>query len=384
MHAFVGADAAAARLRTTALRNFAVVAHGTNYPGEYFQLKVPWKDAPVPALLRLALELIGVEPSGPAEKVAWSAQFEFNGESCTIAHAKFGVRMSIKSERPEGEAVETLRVALQKLTAAVPTVERMILESAPETLARGDVTISNQHRMLRRGYEYFRQRCESPAFVADVDEEGVTSQGGKWYSHTSGANQMSLNAFHDLVAATSAYVSFLEHVMVLALPFCGYEPKRDDLSAIIGDRWGLKWSHLFADDDAGSRLRQRLTEVLETWRHPYSHGGFEKGNTATLFLHTPGVGALPIGMSRVRDSPQFSLFPAAEEHIEDVFALFDEIDEWLEQTIPFAMEWIRSGLPVRFDEDFRDSYKAAVEAGGFADFLNGHGYRHDNYQNMDF
>jgi hypothetical protein len=113
---------------------------------------------------------------------------------------------------------------------------------------------------------------------------------------------------------------------------------------------------------------------VERWRNPYSHGGFEKGHGATIYLHTPGVGAVPVGLTGARSSPLFSFIHATETDIADVFARFGEIDGWLESELPHAMQWIRSGLAVRFDEEFRRQAEAALQAGEFQEFLHSHGY----------
>ncbi len=163
---------------------------------------------------------------------------------------------------------------------------------------------------------------------------------------------MKLNAFHDLVAALTAYLSVLEHDLVLALAFTDFDPAKDNLTSIIGDRWGDKFARVLGKQGEAARLRQQLGEVVERWRNPYSHGGFEKGHGATIYLHTPGVGVVPVGMTKIRESPLFSFLPAGESDVAQVFALLDEIDTWLEAELADAMLWILEGLAVRFDEDF--------------------------------
>jgi hypothetical protein len=167
---------------------------------------------------------------------------------------------------------------------------------------------------------------------------------------------MELNSFHDMIAAISAYLSLLEHDLVLALPFIDFNPQVDDVTDLIGARWGAKWDRVLGQTGGAVDYRRRLTDVVERWRNPYSHGGFEKGHGATIWLHTPGVGAaVPVGLSRVRESPHFSFVGARESDIAEVFALFDEIDAWVTSALPAATEWIASGLDVRFDEEFRRS-----------------------------
>lgn len=96
-------------------------------------------------------------------------------------------------------------------------------------------------------------------------------------------------AFHDSVAAITAYLSLLEHQLVLALPFKNFDPTKDDVTEVISSRWGEKFDRVLGKEGKAARYRQRLIAVVERWRNPYSHGGFEKGHGATIYLHTPGV-----------------------------------------------------------------------------------------------
>jgi hypothetical protein len=194
------------------------------------------------------------------------------------------------------------------------TIEKLILDAAPDLLGKGRATVVNQHRALRRAYVYFRERAVEPVVIQDetivhepiagaLIQPGITLKSGK--------TQMQSNAFHDMVAAITAYLSLLEHELVLALAFTDFDPTKDDLTAVIGSRWGEKFDRVFGKEGDAGRYRQRLTEVVERWRNPYSHGGFEKGHGATIYLHTPGVNAaIPVGLNQVRSSPIFSFIPA--------------------------------------------------------------------------
>jgi hypothetical protein len=48
------------------------------------------------------------------------------------------------------------------------------------------------------------------------------------------------------------------------------------------------------------------------------------------------------------------------------------------------MRWIRSGLNVRFDEDFRMAVAAAQQAAEFEEFLRHAEYRQEMVDNMDY
>ncbi|MDV7357693.1 hypothetical protein R4282_32385 [Rhodococcus oxybenzonivorans] len=339
----------------------------------------------MPPLLRSALELIGLKAYGPAEKIAWWVDFTFRGEQCQIAHQKFGVRIYLTTDSPEESAQDLLTQISKKLRSAVKTVEKVILEAAPGLLGRGDATVINQHLSLERAYQYFRERALAPIMIPDEHSEHRSPEGELISSSfASGRRRMQINAFHDMVAAITAYLSLLEHDLVLALAFTGFNPDIDDLTDVIGSRWGDKYDRVVGKGEEAAQYRARLTAAVERWRNPYSHGGFEKGHGATIYLHTPGVGAVPVGLTGTRNSPLFSLFPASEDDVADVFTLFDELDAWLNSKMTEAFMWIRSGLAVRFDKEFRSEVEEAQREGWFPDYVDRAADRQELLDNMDF
>lgn len=90
-------------------------------------------------------------------------------------------------------------------------------------------------------------------------------------------------------------------------------------------------------------------------------------------------------MSSIRDSPLFSFHSASETDIEGVFALFDKIDAYLAKVIPHAMEWIESGLDVRFDTGFMAEVVSCIASEGDLDkLIEAHAYQADRIANMDY
>lgn len=382
-------QAAGERLSQTVLRDFGppISPDERDYDLPSYRVTLSSYEAPLPVLLRHSLALIGIRHNGPEEKVAWWVNFTYKGFACQLVHQKFGLRLHVAGALTEEQADGLLTEMRKKLVSAVQTVEALLADSAGETLNAGNVTVVNQHAQLRRAYDYFRERATNPNVVEDLHETGLREDGSfSWSIFLAGKNVMALNASHDLVAAISAYLSSLEHDLVLALPFLDFDPGTDNLTRIIGDRWGEKWRRVVGHTDPEAvRLRSRLAEVVERWRNPYSHGGFEKGYGATIYLHTPGLGALPVGLSNIRDSPLFSFHSVSETELEGVFALFDEIDAYLARTIPHAMEWIDSQLHVRFDAEFRaEVIDCLASDGTLSKLIDEHARRQDRIDNMDY
>jgi hypothetical protein len=325
---------------------------------------------------------------GPGEKVAWWVNFTYRDEPCVLAYEKFGLRLYLRTKAPEEEARKTQVKVAKQLRSSMRVVEKVILDAAPELLGKGDATVVNQHGSLRRAYEYFRER-------ALRTERGRGRDDRVRARRNSGDRVVGLvQERHDRDAAECLPRHDRRHIgihqPVGARPCAGagiqrFRPAKDDLTDVIGSRWGDKFDRLLGKEGDATRYRQRLTDVVERWRNPYSHGGFEKGHGATIYLHTPGVGAVPVGLTSVRSSPLFSFIPAASEtDITQVFELFGEIDTWLTTQLPEAMQWINSGLAVRFDETFRSLQAQARQEDEFEGFLAYHEYREAVIDNMDY
>jgi len=67
-----------------------------------------------------------------------------------------------------------------------------------------------------------------------------------------------------------------------------------------------------------------------------------------------------------------------------VFTLFDELDMWLSVQLPEAMEWITSGLDVRFDRAFGEDLRRAIAEDTFDRFVRYHEGRLEQADNMDY
>lgn len=373
-------------LKRGPLRDF-----GLRKPGDSSSAKrhtLNFHDFPVPRLLAYSLRLAGLKTGGPGEKVDGWATFTYKGVGATLAHEKFGPRLYLPADLTENASKGLLTEIQTQLRSATRAVEKVLLAVAPEMLGLGHATVVNQHFALDRAYAYFRSRALDPTLIEDEYKEYGVDELPKGLARTStfqsGKVLMQLNAFHDMIAAITAYLSRLEHHLVLAMAFSDFDPDSDNLTSFIGSRWGEKFDRVLHKACGAHQYRRQLTAVVERWRNPYSHGGFEKGHAATIYLQAPGIGAVPVGLTKVKDSPRFSFLPTTESTIEEVFRLFDELDAWIHTELAEAMQWITSGLDVRFDPDFRALVEEAREREEFGELVSYFEHRQAIVDNMDY
>jgi hypothetical protein len=128
-------------------------------------------------------------------------------------------------------------------------------------------------------------------------------------------------------------------------------------------------------------LRKFSLPIIASWNWWISRSFWG----ATIYLNTPGLGALPVGLSSIRESPLFSFHAASETDIKGAFALFDEIDAYVAKMVPNAMAWIDSGLDVRFDAEFMAQVVGCIKSeGSLEKLIDSHAYYADMVANMDY
>ncbi|WP_433530965.1 hypothetical protein ACQPYA_02215 [Micromonospora sp. CA-263727] len=358
--------------------------------GEHFRFPVDPKDLPVPLLPRFVLALAGAQNMGPGDKVAWEYIFTFEGSECALSLQKYGLRLYV-GRRPgsaEKEALQASRRIVSRLKKAQQIVEKSLLSPRIELLmAAGEFAITNQAPRLRGMYKYFRDRAfeefSTPPQATPL--EPVPGRPGMMRQSVKGPLFRQVTGFYNTFAMVTAYTSWLEHVLVLLLPFIGGLPPGAEIKKFIGDRWSAKFQKVFDMKDRVAKGHyDTIHAIVEYYRNPYSHGGFDKaGSTISVFF--PGLGALPLTMSDVRDSPTFDFTPAGVDGFTSICSELDRVDGWLESgATEIGMIWINEGLDVRFDKEFADlltSRSADVEE--FQEWVFRSSLERDRMENME-
>ena len=330
---------------------------------------------PLPQLVQLVLALRGCSNLGHAEKLAWEYPIQVDGIACSVANQKFGLRIYVAATAPDcGAVASRLQAAL---IAGQRVVERMLLEPViAEKAEAGNVTVRNQFHSLRQMYMYFRDRA-SDAFrgngtIAAAEVLGIRfdlpQQKEGWW-----------NTF----AMVMAYFSLLEHVLLGCLPFAQFNPATESVKTFIDSTWADKFKRILNMHElAAMQLLQRLQTIANDFRNSYAHGGFDRSG-ATIAVHVPVIGAVPVALTGIRDRPQFELVPVDESNFQDICRVFDDCDQLLASSgMSDAMEWIQSGLDYRFDLAFRELLAGADD--GIKSVIDGFAEQVDRLDNMDW
>jgi len=367
------------------------------WTGGEVRMPVKSEEFPVPELARAALAWVGFVDQRWDEKTAWRVGGVFCNTNVSFALTKFGLKFMAETDhalapledpaRPpvklppgvttstrvdmaqEPDLVTLFHDFMAALRKAARVFDRRVLSRlVDDQVTAGNVTLLNQSGRLRGAHEFFRWQAQAfidghgdPEIRQDMLTIAQLAAGG-----TRGQSSFVLPWFADtnvgfcLNAMSTAYFSWLEHILVLALPFTSWEPADRRVTDLIGDSWADKWRYVIGSDtpDAKKTL-ETLTKAAEQFRNLDAHGGFGK-KEQSLLVHTP-IGALPARLTEGADAIRASVISEAPGTFPEACAVFDEVDTFLRTgPLRLAMTWIDGGMQVPFNEAQRQAVRDAM------------------------
>lgn len=346
------------------------------------------KRLPLPHMVLLTL-ILGTECKfsyRPMEKTAWVMRLKFKGTPIRLEHGKFGMR--IATVKPPDERL--LNEFVQLLEKAFRLTDEILQPHVEQQIGAGNVTVRNRHHLFRHRYEFLRDEAKqafaepTPSF-GDLIQSGLSS--GKPSVRTFDPFKRQREGFFLGGAAIDAYFSWLEHILLLILPFGNTDLADLDLLQFMRAKWREKLKAVW--NVSASRERKKLydglVQIKERFRNPITHGGFDPSQSS-LGVHIPYVGAIPANLSRFTESIHFGIFPLQEASFADACQLFDAVDKELwEGDTSYGMTFADSGLDVSFDAEMRKVYKAVMTSlEGFHGWLEGLSRHVDDLVNMDW
>lgn len=340
---------------------------------------------PAPDLLYLGLVLLAEYPwTGYEEKVRWTVYFIYQGTTFALQSAKFGHRLCY----PNSATTEQCNSLKGKLSSVAKIAERYFASFAEIQVNKGNITIANNFSYMTFAYRHLRDLAEH-RYVGPV--EGGSSQDTieKTLNNSFSTIHRWKEASVLAGAMIDSYFSRLEHFLVLCPPFLGIEVENGVLRELVGATWSEKYSTVFdLQRDLDAKLHyDRLVNIKERIRNVLAHGGFEKQD-GSFFFHVPKYGAVPVQMSRVKDTLKFNVFaaPIPKDVFQRVCDEFDAVDDFLSKArTSMAWRWAESGLDVSFDNETAARYvKAASTWESFEEFIEHQSHLADRAVNMDW
>lgn len=327
-------------------------------PRRHVRIDVPSKALPLPAIARATLLALGCYDAGRFEKVAWRIPFDFEDVPCALEDQKLGVNLHLwpSDHMDDQQAAGLADRVLSSLKKAIRVAETDIFYPAIKQKAReGKLLLSNKVGDLRGAYRYFRElaslkSAEHVSGGRDTSDDG-TDFVKRFARDWSGEMQRIAERTYLANAMVVAYFSYLEHYLSLALPFSSADLEGFDAMRFLSSRWSEKFKTVvdISVPECKSAY-DRLVHVAETHRNPRSHGALDKRG-ATLGVYLDDIGAVPLLLTGIEESPSFRIDPFDDETFSELTRTFDEVDDLLQgPLLGNASRWINNGFDVRLTE----------------------------------
>ncbi len=361
-----------------------VVAESLSFSGEGLRLVDTPQNMPAPYLVKVVLErYIGARfDTRPIEKTAWVTAISFKGSLIVVSSEKFGLR--VRARASAGEDGAPLQAFADVLQRAVPLVERDLEPEIRLLIREGRITIPNHFRLFRDRYDYLRELAIA-SFSSDPPPP-VKQRAARGEVTISYPFRPEREGFFAGSAALDAFFSWLEHVLVLLLPFSGFDAQRDDLESIITADWAAKYKRVFdlQTNPLAKTVYEQLLRVKQEHRNPATHGGFDR-SLNLVHVQVPGVGAIPARLSRSTEN-RLSIHPLSDASFSENCKQLDRADSFLESgTHELGFRYVSAGLDVYFNPESISIYESAVaDPASFNDYLDRTAWEQDSHRNMDW
>jgi hypothetical protein len=168
----------------------------------------------------------------------------------------------LTQSEPEVRDIDREWLLVDRLLHAVRIADGMVKPFAEQQIRAGKVTIANNSFLFRGKYEFFRSRVEECYQTAQpvTGEDQVARINRKF--------RYDREAFFFASAALDSYFSYLEHLLVLLLPFSDFDPAKDNLVEFINSFWAEKFKRIFdlSSDPEAERVYHSLLQVMVVCR----------------------------------------------------------------------------------------------------------------------
>ena len=308
------------------------------------------------------------------------------GSAVAFELHKFGLWLLAPERHPFESALT--REVISRMKKAIAVLEELLEDVAEHQAAEGNVTIANMYPSLDRRYRFFRELAKE-AYASPVPAPVVVEESpdGSMRHLRHDFMKPEREGFHFTGAMIDAYFSRLEHLLILVLPFIGFDPTQKRLLAFLDAPLSEKLKRVLdLADPPTKNTYDEFLRLRDLVRNPLAHGGIERGGRS-VFFHVPMIGALPARMTAARDAVHhFRFTPLPEARYAECCKLFDALDAILEKPpTSSGVTWAGSGFDVAFDEESRAEFAAAMRSeGGLAKMIEDVSEEIAYHINMDY
>lgn len=322
----------------------------------------------------------------PMEKVKWEICFRFNNNDFLISQQKFGLRLFAHDNCP----ILDIQLLMSKIKQLVKLSDGLLEPYIRDLIEKGDFTLQNNYYLLYTQYTYFRHKADEYNRNSHFPNGNRLADVSELVTLMNSSLELERNRFYYADAMLNAFFGFLEYLCVLLLAFAhDYDESKDNLeNFIFNTTWTQKFNRIFYPNNniTFKQHYHKLENIKAKYRNSLAHGGFEKkGNP--FFVHFPHVGAVPVALSKFKDTISGSYLPIEDSDYNNIVNVIDSFWNDVNCIEPYRrpMKIIESGLHIVFCEEYKSKYKKAIsDEDNLNIFLEKESYMADRETNMDW
>ncbi len=217
------------------LKDFATdetaLANGSAWDG--YPVEVEASQLPLASLVYICFVIIkDYRYWGKDEKLLWTIPFRYKSYSMLLSHRKFGLELLSNSTTPPSRGL--VEEVLKRLNKAINITDKLLQPYADGQVKAGNVTVVNSYHKLNMMYRFFQRKARERFRRASRAPTSLQpSKTGHIAPLVNWRAQHEREGAYYSTAMIDAFFSRLEHVLVLILPFVGFDPVHEDLVAFI-------------------------------------------------------------------------------------------------------------------------------------------------------
>jgi hypothetical protein len=314
----------------------------------------------------LLVELLEFPNQGQWEKTAWSVPVDWKGHGFLLEYKKFG--LGIFAQKPELHEADAREVA-NRIQKAVKIAEPFFDHLADEAVARSEMNVVNNAKMLYGRYKFLRdtakrkqkalerERADSPKINLSVKRKNAFHRRMK---------RQTEKRYHSqwlTLSAVEAFFAWTEHVLILVALITNRISTASEVSSLAQGNWDKKFKSALSVKDRETKAHyDRLMALRNELRNHVAHGTFGKDGAAYYF-HSK-TGAVPVLLPHKSRHHQFKL--GDDLHFDessaitamDEFALF----LWSGERKPAKLYIQESELPIILTSIANGTYAKAMSS----------------------
>jgi hypothetical protein len=284
-------------------------------------------------MVKAALTFSGINWYRDGEKSAWQIYVTYKGFTYALSDYK-NATWSLRTDSTEADALRFAQELKRKVRQAADVMDEVIQQYARNQIAAGEYFIYNNFWKIRSGYDYYRDQLAGQVKEREDRKASRPQPTGiqGWVDDYNEDMALNRRMAYTGYAMVGLYYSSLEVLFDVMFAFSTRTMDYKDFQQLT---WAERFKMVLPPESSTeiASFYERLLLTKRSFRDKVFHG---MGGDESLLVALPGAGLVPISSETLTTSIAYQHVTEGAEPAKQAAALFDEFDDWLDETLPYA------------------------------------------------